>query len=65
MQNGSIPANAFKIDRESKRIEDRLARHSAAAVSKRNELNRRGSLVKSREHENRICKVEILKNHLY
>ena len=64
MLNGSIPANAFKIDRESKRIEDRLAHHIAAAVSKRNELNRKGSLVKRREHENKICKVAILKNDI-
>ena len=64
MPNGSIPANAFKIDRESKRIEDRLACHSAAAVSKRNQLNRKGSLAKRREHENSICRVAILKNDI-
>ena len=64
MPNGSIPANAFKIDRESKRIEDRLACYSAAAVSERNQLNRKGSLAKRREHENSICKVAILKNDI-
>ena len=64
MLNGSIPANAFKIDCESKRIEDCLAWHSAAAVSKRNEINRKGPLAKRREHESRICKVPIMKNDI-
>ena len=62
MLNGTIPGNAFKIDHGSKRIEDRLACHSAAAFSKRNELNRKASLAKRRQHENKICKVAILKN---
>lgn len=62
--NGSIPANAFKIDRESKRIEDRLEILSAIAVSKRKELNRKESLTKRREHENKICKVSLLKSDI-
>lgn len=62
--NGSIPAKAFKIDRESKRIEDRLEILSAIAVSKRKELNRKESLTKRREHENKICKVSLLKSDI-
>ena len=65
MLNGSISANAFKIDCKSRRIEDRLAHHSDACVSKRNELNRKGPLAKRREHESRICKVAIMKNDIF
>ena len=61
MVNGNIPGNTFKIDPESKRVEQCLTYHcSRASITKAN-LNRSGSRSKRFEDEEKIIKVTILK----
>ena len=64
MLNGTIPGNAFKIDRESNRVESRLAIHCATAFKTRNRLNRSASAAKRKEQEEKNCKLAILKNDI-
>lgn len=64
MLNGSIFVNVFKIDCESKRIEDCFEIFSVIVVLKRKELNRKEFLIKRREYENKICKVLLLKSDI-
>ena len=62
MVNGNIPGNTFKIDPESKRVEQRLTYHCSQALTTKANLNRSGSHSKRFEDEEKIIKVSILKS---
>ena len=64
MLNGTIPGNAFKIDRESNRMESLLTIHCATAFKTRIRLNRSASTAKRKEQEEKNCKLAISKNDI-
>ena len=64
MLNGIIPGHAFKISRESDRIEGRLSRRSSTASITNQTLNRKGNCKNSKGHEEKLCRLTILKSEL-
>ena len=62
--NGNIPGNAFKIDPENKRVENRLTCHCSEAFIKKIGLNRSGSSSKRLQDEEKIIKVALLKTDI-
>ena len=64
MLNGIIPGHAFKISRESDRIEGRLSRRSSTASITNQTLNRKGNCKNRKGHEEKLCRLTILKSEL-
>ena len=64
MLNGIIPGHAFKISRESDRIEGRLSRRSLTASITNQTLNRKGNCKNRKGHEEKLCRLTILKSEL-
>ena len=64
MLNGVIPGRAFKINRESERIEGRLSNRCSAASITNQTLNRQGNHKNRKEHDQKLCRVAVLKNEM-
>jgi len=62
--NGLIPGHAFRIDRESARIEGRLSDRCSAVSVMQQTLNRKGSSSKRKEHEEKFYRLAVLKNEV-
>ena len=64
MLNGIIPGRAFKISRESDRIEQRLSNRCCTASITNQTLNRKGNCKVRKEHEEKLCRLAILRREV-
>lgn len=64
MLNGIIPSHVFKISQESDQIEGRLPKRCSAASITNQTLNRKGNCKNRKGHEEKLCRLAILKSEL-